>query len=219
MKTWYTLLSITLVLGMTLAASAVVAQMRPDSEHFESRIQTSPSVVGPAISHHRPRAGSYEAQAQLAAGGREVGGDLNPHNQLPREMASQAASGGERRIDADDLIGKRVVNASDDQLGTIKHIVRYSKTGRLSAVVSVGGFMGIGAEEVAIPLSDLRLRNGALQVPSFVDTEDELESRLSYDPLGYAPIKGDRPIARTEFAAFEQKGAEHGSAGSEDGRK
>lgn len=48
------------------------------------------------------------------------------------------------------LEGAKVYGADDHTVGTVDHV-----HGSSTAVIDVGGFLGIGAKPVAVPLSDL----------------------------------------------------------------
>ena len=70
---------------------------------------------------------------------------------------------GPRIMAADTLEGDRVKNAVGEDLGTIEHIMLDVPMGRIAyAVMSFGGFLGMGDKLFAIPWSALTL-----------DTEDE----------------------------------------------
>jgi hypothetical protein len=59
---------------------------------------------------------------------------------------------------ADTLIGNDVYNQQTEDLGTIKEIMLDMRTGRVSyAVLSFGGFMGMGDKLFAVPWDALRL--------------------------------------------------------------
>jgi len=61
-------------------------------------------------------------------------------------------------MDADTLIGDSVVNAAGEDLGEIKAIMLDVTTGRIAyAVLSFGGFLGMGNKLFAIPWSALTL--------------------------------------------------------------
>jgi len=61
-------------------------------------------------------------------------------------------------MDADTLIGDNVVNASGEDLGEIKAIMLDVESGRVAyAVLSFGGFLGMGNKLFAIPWSALTL--------------------------------------------------------------
>jgi sporulation protein YlmC with PRC-barrel domain len=64
-----------------------------------------------------------------------------------------------------DVLGKRVKNRQSEDLGTIEDIVIDSDAGRISyAVLSFGGFLGLGDKLFAIPWEALSLeeRKGTL---------------------------------------------------------
>jgi len=59
---------------------------------------------------------------------------------------------------ANTLIGNEVCNENDDDLGEIKEIMLDTRTGRVSyAVLSFGGFMGMGDKLFAVPWNALTL--------------------------------------------------------------
>jgi sporulation protein YlmC with PRC-barrel domain len=59
---------------------------------------------------------------------------------------------------ADTLIGDSVVNATDDDLGDIKEIMLDMQTGQVAyAVLSFGGFLGMGDKLFAVPWQALHL--------------------------------------------------------------
>jgi hypothetical protein len=59
---------------------------------------------------------------------------------------------------ADTLIGNDVCNEQTEDLGNIKEIMLDMRTGRVSyAVLSFGGFMGMGEKLFAVPWEALRL--------------------------------------------------------------
>ena len=64
-------------------------------------------------------------------------------------------------MDADTLIGDSVVNAAGEDLGEIKAIMLDVESGRIAyAVLSFGGFLGMGNKLFAIPWSALTLDAG-----------------------------------------------------------
>jgi sporulation protein YlmC with PRC-barrel domain len=76
----------------------------------------------------------------MAAGARIIGGEDNTSGPGPEVMA------------ADTLEGDKVVNRKGEDLGTIEDIMIDVQRGRVAyAVVSCGGFLGIGDKLFAIP--------------------------------------------------------------------
>ncbi|MNO63316.1 PRC-barrel domain protein [compost metagenome] len=65
---------------------------------------------------------------------------------------------GPRLMGADTLIGNDVYNAKDEDLGDIKEIMLDTHSGRVAyAVLSYGGFLGMGEKLFAVPWSALTL--------------------------------------------------------------
>lgn len=100
---------------------------------------------------------------------------------------------------ADNVADMNVVNSKGQEIGSVDAVVRSTSSNDLNAVVSVGGFLGIGEKKVAIPLKDMRIKGDKLLVP-LARTEDELKARPAYDESTYKAVKGDQVV---EFSAFE----------------
>jgi sporulation protein YlmC with PRC-barrel domain len=58
---------------------------------------------------------------------------------------------------ADDVIGASVRNAQNETIGSVSDLVIDHEGKVKAAVVSVGGFLGIGDKHVAVPWSDVKL--------------------------------------------------------------
>lgn len=74
---------------------------------------------------------------------------------------------------ADELIGKDVVNLRGETVGEIEDIVVDSNRA-VHAIVSVGGFLGIGDKDVAVPFDTLRIGQDNAIMMSEAD-EDQLK--------------------------------------------
>jgi sporulation protein YlmC with PRC-barrel domain len=66
---------------------------------------------------------------------------------------------------ASDLIGTRVVSANNESIGDINDVIVDRNGQVMAAVVGVGGFLGIGEKDVAVPFNSLEFAN-AQQVSS-----------------------------------------------------
>lgn len=85
-------------------------------------------------------------QTSTSQGARIVGGEDNTSGPGPEIMA------------ADTLEGDKVVNAQGDDLGTIEDVMIDVQRGRVAyAVMSCGGFLGMGDKLFAIPWNALTL--------------------------------------------------------------
>jgi sporulation protein YlmC with PRC-barrel domain len=83
-------------------------------------------------------------------------------------------------------LGSPVVNTNGDQVGKIEDVV-LDQTGKYFAVVSVGGFLGLGDKDVAVPLDELQLGEDETYVMTAA-TEDQLKQMPEYDENQYQPF-------------------------------
>ena len=90
-----------------------------------------------------------------------------------------------------DLNGTDVVDATGETIGTIKDVVQGPSEGE--AIVGIGGFLGLGQYEVALPLSDLTYEAEAEAV-AVTRTRDELEAQPEYDPAGQESLPADTQL-------------------------
>jgi len=92
---------------------------------------------------------------------------------------------------ADTLTGDTVVNRQKEDLGKIEHLMIDVQTGRVAyAVLSFGGFLGMGDKLFAIPWSALAIDTGEKQFVLEVDKKS-LESAPGFDKAHW-PDMADR---------------------------
>ena len=92
---------------------------------------------------------------------------------------------------ADTLTGDKVVNRQKEDLGTIEHLMIDIENGRVAyAVLSFGGFLGMGGKLFAIPWSALKLDTEERQFILDVD-KARLESAPGFDKAQW-PNMADR---------------------------
>jgi putative membrane protein len=110
-----------------------------------------------------------------------------------QEAARPANPFGE--MTANDLIGQKVVNKNGDKVGKIDDIVLNSSDKAVLAIISVGGFLGIGDKLVAVPFDQLQLDKDKAVLMSSA-TEEQLKTMPEYekDQEGYSIYPRDRPI-------------------------
>ncbi len=63
------------------------------------------------------------------------------------------------QIMASELIGTRVVSANNESIGDINDVIVDRNGQVMAAVVGVGGFLGIGEKDVAVPFNSLEFAN------------------------------------------------------------
>src|SRR3982074_3029198 len=100
-------------------------------------------------------------------------------------------------MDAATLIGDSVVNSSGEDLGKIEAIMLDVTSGRIAyAVLSFGGFLGMGAKLFAIPWPALALDAGEKRFVLGV-SKDRLENAPGFDK-DHWPAMADPPGATEE---------------------
>ena len=83
---------------------------------------------------------------------------------------------------ASSLIGMTVYSASGEQIGEVNDIVLQPQSGQANtAIIGVGGFLGIGKKDVAVDMAQIQLVRGA------DDAIPRLTLNTSKDQLNAAP--------------------------------
>ncbi|SCY00209.1 PRC-barrel domain-containing protein [Microvirga guangxiensis] len=111
------------------AATSGSPAMQPGASGTPS---TSPSTAAPANSSAMNQGGSQ--------------GQFMTQMQMGQMMAS-------------DLIGTRVVSTNNESIGDINDVIMDRNGKIMAAVVGVGGFLGIGEKDVAVPFEALEFAN------------------------------------------------------------
>ena len=78
-----------------------------------------------------------------------------------------------------DVLGKTVVNDKNDRIGKIDDVIISPGKGNNApaapfAIIGVGGFLGLGKRDVAIPMDQLKVNNKQLTLPGA--TKDALKA-------------------------------------------
>jgi|FEC22Drversion2_1045045.scaffolds.fasta_scaffold00279_4 hypothetical protein len=112
------------------------------------------------------------------------------------------------QITSSEVIGMEVRNSADESVGSIDDLVIDEQNRVIAGVVSVGGFLGIGAKNVAVNwrefsfdpderIASVTLTREALEdAPAFRDRE-ELHAKREADTPTAAPMTTDRPAGAT----------------------
>ena len=117
--------------------------------------------------------------------------------QAEANSSTQTVTTGETMVDsfsgmvASDLVGLNIVEANGEDVGEIDNIVRYN--GELAAIIGVGGFLGLGEHQVAVPLSEIsRAAEGDLKLST--RTNAEIEAMTEVDAAEYEELEDDAPL-------------------------
>jgi putative membrane protein len=130
----------------------------------------------PTLQEHLEMAKQIQEQVSAAAG----------QEQPAAGTAGDQASDTEQQgwVSVGEVLGAPVVNDKGDEVGEIEDVVM--KDNAYFAVLSVGGFLGIGDKNVAIPLDDLKLGEDEAYLMS-AQTEEQLEGMPAYEATQYQP--------------------------------
>jgi len=153
------------VLTLTVAALAsvplaVVAQQQPPSVQPKSTeqpagpVQPNPGTPGASTS---PRATTEGTQGAARLPGSD-------------ELANA--------IHSDDLIGSTVRNAANENIGRVDALLLSPEGKVVGVVVDVGGFLGVGARQVVVPMQQL----------SMIDDENVRMQAATKEQLEKAPV-------------------------------
>lgn len=94
---------------------------------------------------------------------------------------------------AEELVGRTVYGAQGEEIGEVDRVV-VGRQGAPAVIVGVGGFLGIGEHEVAIPLDRLAPGQGDRLTTGL--TKEQIGSAEAYDETAHRPIAGDRRIGQ-----------------------
>ncbi|MCZ4432810.1 PRC-barrel domain-containing protein [Agrobacterium sp. SOY23] len=103
---------------------------------------------------------------------------------------------GETQVSANDYIGKAVYTAADESIGNVTNLIMEEDGGLVAAVIGVGGFLGIGAKDVAVPMDKVTMTRNAQDGTIRLTTTETAET-----------LKG-----APEFKTLEQKASERNAA-------
>ena len=100
-------------------------------------------------------------------------------------MQQQAATQPEQGVSVEKVLGSSVVNADGQEVGEIEDLVM-DQNQVTYAVLSVGGFLGIGDKKVAVAFEDLQLGEDESYLMTSA-TQEQLEQMPEYDEQQFQP--------------------------------
>jgi hypothetical protein len=90
-----------------------------------------------------------------------------------------------------DLIGLPVLDWGDSTIGRVRQVVR-TPAGKIALIVGVGGWFGIGARPVAVPLEVVAIL--ARQIDALDMTREEIETAPTWDSSKGQPVGANEMI-------------------------
>jgi sporulation protein YlmC with PRC-barrel domain len=96
-----------------------------------------------------------------------------------------------------DLDGREVIGSDGKKIGNVKAIVSRQNSNDVHAVISSGGFLGIGSTDILVPLNELKSVGDKQLQAEF--SQAAVDSQPKYATPEYENLDKDRPIS--EFFA------------------
>ncbi|MGR3761298.1 PRC-barrel domain-containing protein [Roseobacteraceae bacterium NS-SX3] len=190
---------------LSLAAGAAVAETATDSSRAasdEGAVQTEGDAgasvkVESGVNEEAEEATSDSSRAASDDGAVQTDGDqaetgvttdTDPGAAQGPKASTEMGEGSIAAMMVGDLIGKNVLSATGDDVGEIDYVIKQG--GKVSGVIGVGGFLGMGEHTVAIPLEDFEMtENGQLQLTA--QTEEQLKAMPEVDESSLEPLDDD----------------------------
>jgi sporulation protein YlmC with PRC-barrel domain len=127
--------------------------------------------------------GVATAQAQIAPP--QKGPDLNSSRDTASARPATTRSTGDFNVagqmSAEALMGKTVKNAANEAIGRVSDVYLDANGAVKLVVVSVGGFLGVGAKDVGVPWADLKFgRDGNSISITTTWTKESLKAMPDY---------------------------------------
>jgi hypothetical protein len=104
----------------------------------------------------------------------------------------------------DEVIGKDVVNMTDEEVGTISDLVMDQDQKLVGVVLSVGGFLGIGEKWVAIPVDQIEFPTAEEPARLLAAvTEEQLKNAPDFMTL--AEVEAEKAAEQAQEQAMQQQ--------------
>jgi hypothetical protein len=104
----------------------------------------------------------------------------------------------------DEVIGKDVVNMTDEEVGTISDLVMDQDQKLVGVVLSVGGFLGIGDKWVAIPVDQIEFPTAEEPARLLAAvTEEQLKNAPDFMTL--AEVEAEKAAEQAQEQAMQQQ--------------
>ncbi|MEZ2129399.1 MULTISPECIES: PRC-barrel domain-containing protein [unclassified Sinorhizobium] len=162
-----------------------------------------PAQSTPATPPAAPMAPDTNAQAPAPAPSTETaeGGGTYLTEQAPDQ------------ISANTFIGQGVYNANNESIGSINDLIMKKEGGIVAAIVGVGGFLGIGEKNVAVPFEKITVaqntQDGSVKLTTS-ETAESLKAAPEFKTLQMqaserAPAAGTTPTDSTATGSTTNK--------------
>ena len=165
----------------------------------EPQIQFQEEAGQPRIRIERMAEGEQQQAQQQPAQQTQAQRDSREFFGVGQEPQSTGAVGTAQQQDmaVADIEGRDVYNYEGEELGTVERIIQDPQSQQFFVVVSHGGFLGLGSEEVVMPLERMVMQGDDRLMIQGV-TEEDLEAMADADRYTqYPEADGNIAISRT----------------------
>lgn len=177
MKKTLTLIATAALMGSTAFAPLAIAQDTTTQPAPAAPGQTAPAT--PNAEPMTPAAPNTSADAGAATG-----------SYLTEQAANQ--------ISANDYIGSAVYTSADESIGNVTNLILEENGGIVAAVVGVGGFLGMGAKDVAVPMDKITMTrstdDGSIRLTT-TETADSLKAAPEFVTMKEKTAANPAPTA------------------------
>ncbi|MFT4180889.1 MAG: PRC-barrel domain-containing protein [Rhizobium sp.] len=150
-----------------------IAQTQPSTGNNNALTQTAPAT--PDATQPSTKMPQNDAQAPASA-------PTTTTAQAGGYMTEQSAD----QISARAYMGQSVYNGQNESIGSINDLILQKQGGVTAAVVGVGGFLGIGQKNVAVPFDKITMtqnaQDGSIKLTT-TETADTLKSAPEFKTL------------------------------------
>lgn len=157
-----------------LAPAAFAQATQPSNNNAPAATQTAPAASD-AMKPAAPIAPADNAQAPAPAATTDT---AQADSYLTQQSPDQ--------VSANTYIGQSVYNGSNESIGKVNDLIMQKEGGIVAAVVGVGGFLGIGAKNVAVPIKKITIaqntQDGSVKL-STTETADSLKAAPEFKTL------------------------------------
>lgn len=168
-------------LALALAAPAYAQTAAPDSG---SKMERSAPADNPAASDKSQGTTAPDKSAAADKATTQPGGFIT------QQAESQKM--------AENIIGMKVQNPQKENVGKVSDLILDDQNRIVGAVVSVGGFLGIGDKHVGLAWNELQVQgSGSDQVATVNLSKDQLKSAPSFKTQ--ADVKADQEAERRKL--------------------
>ncbi|ASY67897.1 PRC-barrel domain-containing protein [Sinorhizobium fredii] len=137
----------------SVAAGALLVGVAIAPMSFAQETTTPPAAPAPETQTMEPAAPAAPAPADQAQTPAPADKTMDTAAAEGSYLTEQA----EDQISANTYIGQSVYNANDESIGEINDLLIKKEGGVAAAVVGVGGFLGIGEKNVAVPFESIEV--------------------------------------------------------------